>query len=110
MFTVALPPYLATAALHALDMLKNSQCLVERLRENCSLIQDTFGQIYGMELLGDRFSPIKHLRVNNELSSGQFSNDRNKLKTAVRKIVDKVIKTNSGKVYNMMSLKKIKYH
>ena len=60
------------------------------LHENCGLVQDAFSDIYGLEMYGDRVSPIKHLRMSDEFIKTHSNGDRQQIKKIMQQIVDKV--------------------
>ncbi|CAG0882427.1 unnamed protein product [Darwinula stevensoni] len=63
-FSAALPPLLAAGALAALEYIESSRGIaaIERLRRNCLQAQVEWGDVPGMELVGDAVSPVKHLQ------------------------------------------------
>jgi hypothetical protein len=54
---------LAAGALKAVDIMDNNPDIFGQLQRKCELMQDTFDHMEGLELLGDRISPVKHLRL-----------------------------------------------
>ena len=89
-FSAALPPLLATAANHAIDIMDESPSMFDVLHENSETVQDAFSNIYGLELYGDRISPIKHLRMSAKFYTSCCNNNRQKTKKIMQKIVEQV--------------------
>ncbi|CAG0907280.1 unnamed protein product [Darwinula stevensoni] len=84
-FSAALPPLLAAGALAALEYIESSRGIaaIERLRRNCLQAHVEWGDVPGMELVGDAVSPVKHL---------QFKDRSENLKDdsrALQKMVDR---------------------
>ena len=71
-------------------MMDESPEMFELLHENCGNVQDAFGSIHGLELYGDRISPIKHLRMSTKLCMLYCNDDRKGIKKIMQQIVDKV--------------------
>ena len=61
-----------------------------RTATNCETVQDAFSNIYGLELYGDRISPIKHLRMSTNFCTSCCNNNRQKTKKIMQQIVDAV--------------------
>jgi len=89
-FSAALPPLLATATKNAIDIMDQSPSMFDTLHENCEHVQDAFSNIHGLELFGDRISPIKHLQMSTKFSASYCYNDRQKIKKIMQQIVDSV--------------------
>ena len=89
-FSAALPPLLATATKNAIDIMDETPSMFDVLHENCEIVHDAFNSIHGLELYGDRISPIKHLRMSKNLFASSCSNNRQKAKKIMQRIVDEV--------------------
>ncbi len=75
---------LASAASAALDIMEDNLEMFEDLKQKAELVHDTFDNLKGLELFGDRISPIKHLRTKKSNLA------RNEQKNLLRKIGAKV--------------------
>ena len=67
-FSASLPPYLATAAIGALDRLEQDPTLAQRVAENAAHMRELLSQIPGLQVLAAShrlISPltVKHCRV-----------------------------------------------
>ena len=85
-FSASLPPMFAAGALKSIEILENNPDLPMQLARKSQLLHDNFDLLPGLELYGDRISPVKHLRVanpDNDLS-------RDEQKKILRNIVQKV--------------------
>ena len=67
-----------------------SPSMFDTLHENCEYVQDAFSKIYGLEIFGDRISPIKHLQMSHKFCRTYCNNNRQKIKKIMQKIVDSV--------------------
>ena len=67
-----------------------SPSMFDTLHENCEYVQDAFSNIYGLEIFGDRISPIKHLQMPQKFCRTYCNNNRQKIKKIMQKIVDSV--------------------
>ena len=107
-FSAALPPLLATAAKHAIDIMDEEPSIFDTLHANCQTIHDAFSNIYGLELHADRISPIKHLRMLKTFCSSYCNNNRHKTKKIMQQIVDEVIMRFIHTFYGKHLLSKLK--
>ena len=89
-FSAALPPLLATATHCAINKMDANPEMFETLHENCEIVQDAFSNMYGLDLCGDRISPIKHLRMSAPLCKSYCNDDRKRVKKIMQQIVDEV--------------------
>jgi len=64
-FSASLPPMFAAGALKSIEILENNPDLPNQLARKSELLHDHFDLLPGLELHGDRISPVKHLRVAN---------------------------------------------
>ncbi|XP_042004666.1 long chain base biosynthesis protein 1-like isoform X2 [Salvia splendens] len=71
-FSASLPPYLASAAITAIDVLEENPNLITKLRENISSLHKGLSDVQGLEIVSDPKSPIVFLKLKN--STG-FSKD-----------------------------------
>ena len=81
-FSASLPPMLAASSLKAVNMMSDNPGMFNELRERCETVHDAFEGLEGLELHGDRLSPVKHLRI---IESRRKSIDEDK--KLLRKIV-----------------------
>jgi len=88
-FSASLPPYLATAAIAAVDHLEQNPALLSKLRKNIGLLWKELSGITGLKISSSPLSPIVFLNLKN--SSGSSKNDFKLFET----IVDKVLKEDS---------------
>uniref|UniRef100_A0A0C9S9D0 serine C-palmitoyltransferase n=1 Tax=Wollemia nobilis TaxID=56998 RepID=A0A0C9S9D0_9CONI len=88
-FSASLPPYLACAAIAAVDVLEASPELLVRLRENMRLLREGLSHIPGLKVLSDLSSPLVFLQL--ERSSGSFKTDL----LVLQEIVDRMLEDES---------------
>ena len=62
-FSASLPPMLAAGALKALDLMEDKPSMFTDIQERSEALHEAFEHIEGLELFGDKISPVKHLRV-----------------------------------------------
>ena len=67
-----------------------SPSMFDTLHENCEYVHDAFSTIHGLELYGDRISPIKHLQMSARFCADYCNNNRSNIKKMMQKIVDSV--------------------
>ncbi|KAH7852070.1 hypothetical protein Vadar_020248 [Vaccinium darrowii] len=72
-FSASLPPYLASAAITAIDILEENPDLITKLKENVSMLCKGLLDVHGLEVASDALSPIVFLRLKN--STGDLKND-----------------------------------
>ncbi|KAK9715656.1 hypothetical protein RND81_06G180100 [Saponaria officinalis] len=85
-YSASLPPYLASAAISALDVLEEHPYLIRNLNENIRLLRDRLSRIQGLEVVSSPHSPIVFLKL--AQSTGAFETDFQLLLD----IADKVLK------------------
>ncbi|XP_047338239.1 long chain base biosynthesis protein 1 isoform X2 [Impatiens glandulifera] len=88
-FSASLPPYLATAAITAIDILEENPDRVRNLKNNVSLLWQGLSGIKGLEITSDAMSPIVFLRLTK--SKGSSKDDLKILE----EIADRVLKEDS---------------
>ncbi|WMV54220.1 hypothetical protein MTR67_047605 [Solanum verrucosum] len=88
-FSASLPPYLASAAVKAFDILEENPDLITKLRENINILFKGLQDIHGMEIMSDPLSPIVFLRL--KKSTGSSKSDLKLLED----IADRVLKEDS---------------
>ncbi|XP_051136101.1 long chain base biosynthesis protein 1 isoform X2 [Andrographis paniculata] len=62
-FSASLPPYLASAAITAIDVLEENPKLIEKLKENIAIVHKGLLNVQGLQIISDRESPIVFLRL-----------------------------------------------
>ena len=67
-----------------------SPSMFDTLHENCEYVQDAFSNIHGLDLYGDRISPIKHLQLSESFCADYCNNNRSNIKKVMQEIVDSV--------------------
>ncbi|KAL6966192.1 serine palmitoyltransferase component [Sarracenia purpurea var. burkii] len=88
-FSASLPPYLASAAITAIDILEKNADLISKLKKNISVLCKGLLDIKGLQLASDSQSPIVFLRLKN--STGYLKNDLQLLED----IAERVLKEDS---------------
>ena len=73
---------LAAGSLKAINMMAERPEMFTDLREKCQVMHDAFDGIDGLELSGDRLSPVKHLRLAESMRKSQ-EDDKKLLKKIV---------------------------
>eukprot|EP00884_Botryococcus_braunii_P003700 jgi/Botrbrau1/13330/Bobra.0334s0007.1 len=69
-YSASLPPYLATAAIGALDVLEQEgPNLVRRLQANAAFLRDLLREVIGMTVVGNStLSPVVHMMLDDEMA------------------------------------------
>ncbi|KAF2283136.1 hypothetical protein GH714_043466 [Hevea brasiliensis] len=88
-FSASLPPYLASAAITAIDVLEGNPALVAKLKENIAILWKGLSNIRGLSIASHPESPIVFLRL--EKSKGSVKDDLKLLE----KIADCALKEDS---------------
>ncbi|CAH9116932.1 unnamed protein product [Cuscuta epithymum] len=88
-FSASLPPYLASAAITAINILEENPALITKLRENIKTILTGLSDIKGLDLVSDPLSPIVFLKL--KKSTGSIKSDLQVLED----IADRVLKEDS---------------
>eukprot|EP00898_Chlorokybus_atmophyticus_P005627 jgi/Chlat1/6065/Chrsp4S06339 len=84
-FSAALPPYLASASMEALNFIERSPEQLVQLRKNAEFLQRALARVTGLTLVGAEFSPIMHLHLIKSTGSIEVDN------ALLDKICDKVL-------------------
>ena len=61
-FSASLPPLQAACALASLDILQEDPSILRKLRDNCIFFHSLLNKVSDLEVEGEGFSPVKHLR------------------------------------------------
>ncbi|KAF5474514.1 hypothetical protein F2P56_006407 [Juglans regia] len=88
-FSASLPPYLASAAITAIDVLEENPDLIKKLKENIARLWKGLSDIPGLSIASNAESPIVFLKL--EKSTGSIKNDL----TLLEEIADRVLKEDS---------------
>ncbi|KAK0598849.1 hypothetical protein LWI29_038561 [Acer saccharum] len=88
-FSASLPPYLASAAITAIDVLEQNPNLITKLKENIAILWKGLSDIRGLSIVSHIESPIVFLRL--ETSTGSVKNDLHLLED----IADSALKEDS---------------
>ncbi|XP_022882355.1 long chain base biosynthesis protein 1b-like [Olea europaea var. sylvestris] len=89
LFSASLPPYLASAAIAAVDVLEDNLDLITKLKKNVATLHNGLSDVRGLEIMSDPQSPIVFLRLRN--STGSVKGDLQILEN----IADRVLKEDS---------------
>ncbi|KAG6517010.1 hypothetical protein ZIOFF_020387 [Zingiber officinale] len=88
-FSASLPPYLASAAVAAVNYLEDNPSVLMTLRRNIHLLWEGLSDVPGLMIVSDPLSPIVFLKLKN--STGSLKNDLELL----NKIAERVLKEDS---------------
>ncbi|CAI9114798.1 OLC1v1015601C1 [Oldenlandia corymbosa var. corymbosa] len=88
-FSASLPPYLASAAITAIDVVEENPDLITKLKENIALLWKGLSGVQGLQIVSDPESPILFLRL--KKSTGSSKDDLQLLEV----IADHVLKEES---------------
>jgi serine palmitoyltransferase len=88
-FSASLPPYLASAAITAIDVIDQNPDMLVKLKQNVALLWKGLSDIKGMSLTSNRESPIVFLKL--EKSSGSAKDDL----LLLEKMADRALKEDS---------------
>ncbi|PIN10217.1 Serine palmitoyltransferase [Handroanthus impetiginosus] len=72
-FSASLPPYLASAAITAIDVLEDSPNLITKLKDNIATLRKGLSDVKGLEIVSHPESPIVFLRL--KKSTGSIKGD-----------------------------------
>lgn len=72
-FSASLPPYLASAAISAIDVIQENPQLITNLRDNSKILTTGLSDIQGLELASDVMSPLVFLKL--KKSTGSVKSD-----------------------------------
>ncbi|BAT82635.1 hypothetical protein LR48_Vigan07g268900 [Vigna angularis] len=84
-FSASLPPYLASAAITAIDILEENPNLITKLKSNISLLRKELSKISGITIASNPESPIVYLRL--EQSTGSVKDDLRLLETIAERVL-----------------------
>ncbi|KAL1822703.1 hypothetical protein ACET3Z_009481 [Daucus carota] len=84
-FSASLPPYLASAAITAINILEDSPQLITNLKKNISILHKGLSDIRGLEIASDKESPIVYLRLRK--STGSLKSDQQLLEDVVERLL-----------------------
>lgn len=85
-FSASLPPYLATAAIAAVDHLEENPALLKSLRNNIALLWKGLSDVPGLTLASNPQSPIVLLQL--KKSTGFFKSDLQLLEKIVERVLN----------------------
>ncbi|KAK3018746.1 hypothetical protein RJ639_004232, partial [Escallonia herrerae] len=68
-FSASLPPYLASAAITAIDVLEENPELIKKLKQNITTLRKGLSDIRGLEIASDPQSPIVFLKLKQSTGS-----------------------------------------
>lgn len=83
-FSASLPPYLATAAISAVDYLKENPSVLAALKNNIALLREGLSDVAGLELSSSPLSPIVFLKL--KKSAGSQDKDLHLLEKLVSRV------------------------
>lgn len=72
-FSASLPPYLASAAISAIDVLEENPNLITKLKENVALLWAGLSGLHGLKIVSNPHSPIVFLKLKD--STGSLNTD-----------------------------------
>ncbi|CAJ1972716.1 unnamed protein product [Sphenostylis stenocarpa] len=84
-FSASLPPYLASAAITAIDILEENPNLITKLKSNISLLRKGLSEIPGITIASNPESPIVYLRL--EKSTGSMKDDLRLLENIAERVL-----------------------
>ncbi|KAL7119353.1 hypothetical protein ACP275_02G058100 [Erythranthe tilingii] len=68
-FSASLPPYLASAAITAIDVLEENPNLITKLKENIATLRKGLSDVQGLEIVSDPESPVVFLTLKKSVGS-----------------------------------------
>ncbi|KAL3814391.1 hypothetical protein ACJIZ3_015659 [Penstemon smallii] len=68
-FSASLPPYLASAAITAIDVLEENPVLIKKLKGNIANLHKGLSDVEGLEIVSDPQSPIVFLKLKKSMGS-----------------------------------------
>ncbi|RDX67741.1 Long chain base biosynthesis protein 1, partial [Mucuna pruriens] len=84
-FSASLPPYLASAAITAIDVLDENPDLITKLKSNIALLWKGLSKIPGFTIASNPESPIVYLRL--EKSTGSVKDDQHLLENIAERVL-----------------------
>ncbi|KAF4376848.1 long chain base biosynthesis protein 1 [Cannabis sativa] len=88
-FSASLPPYLASAAITAIDVLEEKPDLITKLKENIAILWKGLSDIPGLSVASNPDSPIVFLTLKKSMGSSKADRD------LLQEIADSVLKEES---------------
>ncbi|KAL2895448.1 Long chain base biosynthesis protein 1 [Bienertia sinuspersici] len=88
-FSASLPPYLASAAISAIDVLEENPNLVKKVKENVALLWAGLSDLQGFEIASNPHSPIVFLKLANSINTSKSDMQ------LLQDIVDKLLEEHS---------------
>ncbi|KAJ7949872.1 long chain base biosynthesis protein 1 [Quillaja saponaria] len=85
-FSASLPPYLASAAIAAIDIMEENPNLMKKLKKNISMLWEGLSDIPGLSIASNPESPIVYLRL--KKSSGSMNNDLHLLEDIAQRMLN----------------------
>ncbi|CAD5118502.1 DgyrCDS7197 [Dimorphilus gyrociliatus] len=67
-FSASQPPFMAQAAIKALNIIETDNQLISNLQKNCKYMHSTLKKIKKIKLVGEPFSAVQHLQISCELT------------------------------------------
>ncbi|RZB58411.1 long chain base biosynthesis protein 1 isoform X2 [Glycine max] len=84
-FSASLPPYLASAAITAIDVLEENPNLIKKLKKNIAFLRKGLSKIPGITITSNPESPIVYLRL--EKSRGSMKDDLHLLENIAERVL-----------------------
>ncbi|KAJ8626215.1 hypothetical protein MRB53_019522 [Persea americana] len=84
-FSAALPPYLASSAITAIDVLEEHPSLLTKLQENVALLWKGLSDVPGLSVISNPLSPIVFLKL--KKPAGSFEKDLRLLEDIVNHVL-----------------------
>ncbi|KAL3510133.1 hypothetical protein ACH5RR_029534 [Cinchona calisaya] len=84
-FSASLPPYLASAAITAIDILEKNPDLITKLKKNIGILWKGLSGIRGLEIASDQASPVIFLRL--KKSTGSSKGDLHVLEDIAHRVL-----------------------
>ncbi|KAG4953553.1 hypothetical protein AAZX31_14G082200 [Glycine max] len=85
-FSASLPPYLASAAITAIDVLEENPNLIKKLKKNIAFLRKGLSKIPGITIASNPESPIVYLRL--EKSRGSVKDDLHLLENIAERVLN----------------------
>ncbi|KAI4296083.1 hypothetical protein L6164_036072 [Bauhinia variegata] len=84
-FSASLPPYLASAAITAIDILEENPNLITKLKNNIAMLWKGLSDIPGLKIVSNSETPIVYLRL--EKSTGSMKDDLQLLEDIAQRVL-----------------------
>ncbi|XP_057541329.1 long chain base biosynthesis protein 1-like isoform X1 [Amaranthus tricolor] len=85
-FSASLPPYLASAAISAIDVLEENPNLIKKLKENLAILWAGLSDLPGFEIASNPHAPIVFLKLVN--STGSLKSDMQLLDNTANQLLE----------------------